>query len=97
MLSEEQVRHVAKLARLKLKDAEVKKLSKELTEVLDYMEILGEVDVSDVEGTSQVTGLANVMDSDVIEDKRASREELLGCSELTVENDQILVQKTIKK
>jgi aspartyl-tRNA(Asn)/glutamyl-tRNA(Gln) amidotransferase subunit C len=96
MLDEQQVKHVARLARLKLKDAEVKKLSKELTDVLEYMDILNEVDTSKVSGTNQVTGLTNVMQEDKIEEKRATREELLNTSELEIDSNQIRVQKTIK-
>jgi aspartyl-tRNA(Asn)/glutamyl-tRNA(Gln) amidotransferase subunit C len=63
-LTEEEVRHVAKLARLKLTSSEVKKFQKQLSEVLDYVEILKKLDTSGVEPTSQVTGLENVFRED---------------------------------
>lgn len=96
MLSEEQVKHVAKLARIKLTDEEVKKFGKQLSGVLDYMEILNEVDVDGVALTSQVTGLKNVMERDAILSGQSGREELLKCSELPVDSNQVRVMRIVK-
>ena len=95
-LSQEQVRHIAKLARLGLSDDEVKKFSTQLTNILQYVEVLSEVDTSSVEATSQVTGLKNVMRPDAVQSDWTTREELLGCSELPVERDQIRVKPAIE-
>lgn len=96
MLSEDQVRHVAKLARIKLTDAEVNKFCKQLSGVLDYMKILNEVDTENVPLTSQVTELNNVMEKDVILPGQADCKELLKCSELPVDSNQIRVMRVVK-
>jgi len=96
MISEDQVKHVAKLARLKLSDDEVEKFSGQLGDVLDYMKILEEADVSNVEETSQVTGLTNVSQTDEIQ-KKCEGDELLQCSPLPKERHQIRVKPAIKK
>ncbi|MFH1533799.1 MAG: Asp-tRNA(Asn)/Glu-tRNA(Gln) amidotransferase subunit GatC [Nitrospirota bacterium] len=96
MLSEKEVRHVAKLARIELTDSEVKKFSGQLSGVLDYMDILKEVDTEGVEETSQVTGLQNVLGADEVVAGRCKREELLECSELPVDDKQIRVLPAIK-
>ncbi len=96
MISEDQVKHVAKLARLKLSDHEVKKFSGQMGDVLDYMKILEEADVSNVQETSQVTGLTNVSQSDEIQ-KKCEGDELLQCSPLPKERHQIRVKPAIKK
>lgn len=96
MLTEEQVRHVAKLARLKLTEEEVKKFSGQLSGVLEYVDILKEVDTEGVEITSQVTGLKNVMRKDEVISSEATREELLACSELEVDSNQVKVMNAIK-
>ncbi|PIZ76713.1 Asp-tRNA(Asn)/Glu-tRNA(Gln) amidotransferase GatCAB subunit C [Candidatus Peregrinibacteria bacterium CG_4_10_14_0_2_um_filter_38_24] len=96
MLTEEQVRHVAKLARLKLTDEEVKKFAGQLSGVLEYVDILKEVDTEGVEITSQVTGLKNVMRKDEVVASTATREELLACSELEVDSNQVKVMNAIK-
>lgn len=59
------VPHVAKLANLPLKNEEIKKFEKQLSEILSYVEKLKEIDTSKVESTSQVTGLKNVTREDV--------------------------------
>ncbi len=101
-ITEEQVRHIAKLARLSVSDEEVKKFSGQLSNVFEYMEILQEVDTSKVAETSQVTGLQNVSEKDKAISWQASSEEvkpaeLLQATELPVEGDQILVQSVLKK
>lgn len=88
-LSDDEVRHIANLARLKLSDAEVKKFAKELTSILQYIEVLNELNTDDVEPTAQVTGLTNVFREDVVETPEATKEELLECSPLPIVNDQI--------
>jgi len=94
MLSEEEVRHVATLARLDLTDEEAKKFAKQMSDVLSYMDILNEVDTDKVEATSQVTGLKNVSRKDKVE-HWCEREELLECTELPIENNQIKVKSVI--
>lgn len=58
------VPHVAKLANLPLKPNEEKKFEKQLSEILNYIEKLKEVDTKNIETTSQVTGLENVTRKD---------------------------------
>lgn len=71
------VYHVAKLANLQLKPGEEEKFAKQLSEVLDYIQKLNEVDTSDVQPTSQVTGLENVLKEDVA-DSSLTQEEALS-------------------
>ncbi|KKR05399.1 MAG: glutamyl-tRNA(Gln) amidotransferase subunit C, aspartyl-tRNA(Asn)/glutamyl-tRNA (Gln) amidotransferase subunit C [Candidatus Peregrinibacteria bacterium GW2011_GWC2_39_14] len=99
MLSEEEVKHIAKLARIRLTDAEIKKFSTQLTDILEYVKILEEVDVTNVEPTSQVTGLKDVMREDVVGDGGNSviGADLLKCSPLPVQNNQIKVKPVIKQ
>jgi aspartyl-tRNA(Asn)/glutamyl-tRNA(Gln) amidotransferase subunit C len=58
------VPHIAKLANLTLTNDETKKFEKQLTDVLQYIEKLNEVDTNNVEPTSQVTGLENILRDD---------------------------------
>lgn len=94
MLTEEQVKHIAKLARLGLSEAEVNKFSHQLSDILAYVEKLEEVDTDKVLPTSQVTGLKNVMRDDVVQ-RFCTRDELLGSSEQSVESDQIKVKSVM--
>ncbi len=94
MITPEQVKHIAKLARLGLLDADVEKFARQLSSIMEYVEKLNEVDVKDVAPTSQVTGLENVMREDV-EERFSNREDLLKATELPVQNDQIQVKSVI--
>lgn len=40
MISKDQVKHIAKLARLELSETEIEKMQKDLSSVLDYFDIL---------------------------------------------------------
>jgi len=51
MISKQEVQHIAKLARIKLAEQEVKRFQKELSAILDYIKTLNEVDVSKIEPT----------------------------------------------
>lgn len=59
------VKKIAKLANLPLREGEMKPLEKALIETLSYVNILEEVDTKNVEPTSQVTGLENVTREDL--------------------------------
>jgi aspartyl-tRNA(Asn)/glutamyl-tRNA(Gln) amidotransferase subunit C len=58
------VPHVAQLANLTLTPDEIKKFEKQLSEVLEYVKQLDNVDTKDVVPTSQVTGLEDVFRED---------------------------------
>lgn len=68
-LSTDEVRHVARLARLALTDQEVEALRGQLSDILDYAEKVGEVAAEDVPPTGHAYGLSNVLRAD---DARAS-------------------------
>jgi aspartyl-tRNA(Asn)/glutamyl-tRNA(Gln) amidotransferase subunit C len=93
MLTEQEVQHIAKLAKLKLSDAEVTKFSTQLSGILSYVDQLKEVDTSSVEPTAQVTGLTNASQTDDIINCPQSRE-LLQCSELPKVRGQIKVHSS---
>jgi len=65
-LTIEEVKHVAHLAHLRLSDEELSKLQNDLSHILDHIDMLREVDVSDVAPTAQVTDLANVTRDDEV-------------------------------
>ena len=64
MIEREQVLHVARLARLRLSDAEVDRMADELSGILEHVERIGELDLDGVEPTSHVVALDNVLRPD---------------------------------
>lgn len=94
-LSRDDVLKLARLSRLKLTDEEVEKFRSELTEILDYVEMLDKVDVSGLEPTYQVTGLKNVMRPDEVKDYGYKTEALLKNAP-ALENNQYKVKRVIE-
>lgn len=59
------VEHVANLARLELSDAEKSQFTDQLNAILKYAEKLNELNTDDIEPTSHVLPITNVMRDDV--------------------------------
>ncbi len=93
-LTRDDVLKLARLARIDLTDDEVTEFSSEFTAILQYVELLQEVDVEGLEPTNQVTGLTNVMRSDDIIDYGYEIKTLLE-NVPTVENDLIKVKRMV--
>ena len=74
MIDRDQVLHVAKLARLRLTDDEVEPMAGELSKILEHVEKMDELDLDDVEPTSHVVELENVLREDVPRPEPAARE-----------------------
>jgi aspartyl-tRNA(Asn)/glutamyl-tRNA(Gln) amidotransferase subunit C len=64
VIDREQVLHVARLARLKLTDQEVEKMATELSGILEHVEHINELDLENVEPTSHVVAVENVLRPD---------------------------------
>ncbi len=64
MISEGEVRHVADLARLGLTDEEVKRMGGQLGAILESIDQIGELDLTDVPPTTNALNLTNVLRPD---------------------------------
>jgi aspartyl-tRNA(Asn)/glutamyl-tRNA(Gln) amidotransferase subunit C len=64
VISDEQVRHVANLARLGLTDDEIEKMGGQLDAILDSIEQIQELDLSGVPPTANPLDLSNVLRPD---------------------------------
>ncbi len=92
MLSQDEVVHIAKLAKIKLKNSEIEKFSTELSSILGFFADLQEVDTKGITETSQVTGLENETRPDEVK-VTENEDELLECSPHPVENHSIKIPK----
>lgn len=77
-LTDEDIKHVAKLANLKLTESEIKKYKGQLTEIIDYIHELSEVDTKGIEGAARTTTLNNVFKEDVVKDSITQKDALSG-------------------
>ncbi len=75
-VSKKEVEHIAKLAKLKFTEEEAGKLQKEMNVVLEYIDQLNELDLSNVEPLENINDMENVFREDVSE-KCLTKEEAL--------------------
>jgi len=64
VIDRDQVLHVARLARLRLSEAEVETMTGELSGILEHVDRIGKLDLDGVEPTSHVVELENVLRAD---------------------------------
>ena len=64
MIDADEVRKVARLARLQLSDEEIEPMARELSSVLDHIEKIGELDLEDVSPTSHVIEVTGALRAD---------------------------------
>lgn len=77
MITIKDVEHVAKLARLELSEEEKEKFSKQLGDILKYVEQMNEVDTTGVEPMSHAIPMVNVMREDKVVSEH-TKEELMA-------------------
>ncbi len=95
MLTQEEIKHIAHLARLDLSEEELKMYGEQLSSVLKYIEQLQEVDTEDIEPTAQVTGLENVLREDEVEDWLESEKYNAISQAPSLEEKQIKVKRVL--
>jgi aspartyl-tRNA(Asn)/glutamyl-tRNA(Gln) amidotransferase subunit C len=80
-VSSEQVRHIAKLARIAMSEDEIEKLVPELNNILGWVEQLGEVDTSGIEPLTAVIDQKLRLRDDVVNDGNIRDEVLANAPE----------------
>jgi aspartyl-tRNA(Asn)/glutamyl-tRNA(Gln) amidotransferase subunit C len=93
-ISIDDVQHLAQLSSLQLDDSEIEGLRNDLSNILNYVQQLNELDTSGVEPTYQVTDLENVWRDDVVDDYGIDRDKLLALAPASDRN-QIKVPKVL--
>ncbi len=68
--SQQTVHHIAQLANIPISSDEEAKLAGQFEETIEVVAHLSELDTANVEPTSQVTGLENVLRDDVVDTSR---------------------------
>jgi aspartyl-tRNA(Asn)/glutamyl-tRNA(Gln) amidotransferase subunit C len=66
-LSEEQVKHIAWLARIELSKEETGIFTRQLNTIIDFFHVMDNVNVKDVEPSIHIVGSSNVMREDTVE------------------------------
>ncbi|MGA1846185.1 Asp-tRNA(Asn)/Glu-tRNA(Gln) amidotransferase subunit GatC [Deferribacter abyssi] len=76
IISTKDVKHIAKLARLKFEENELERFTTELNKILDYIHKLNELNTEGVEPTSHVLDIINVFREDDVRDSLSNEEAL---------------------
>ncbi|MFH0837951.1 MAG: Asp-tRNA(Asn)/Glu-tRNA(Gln) amidotransferase subunit GatC [Patescibacteria group bacterium] len=90
-LTSDEVKHIARLARLRLTDEEVAKFGEQLSGILSNARMLEEIDTSNVEPIAQITGLRNVTFADEVQPCDLA-DKLLGQSPMPIQDHMIKVK-----
>ena len=77
-LTLDEVRHVARLARLRLTENELVEMQQQLSSILEHVDALQAVDVTGVPPTAQVTDVVNVVRPDEVRPSLPVEEALAG-------------------
>ncbi len=92
-LTREEVEKVAHLARLALTEAELTEYKGQLSAVLEYAEMLNELDLSTVETTAHAVARDNVYRDDIVEPSLALEDVLYNAAKQ--QQDQFLIQPVL--
>lgn len=65
-LTRAQVAHIAELAKLELDEAEIERMARQLSAILDYAEMLNQLDTASIPPTASVIPNQNVMRADTV-------------------------------
>ncbi len=65
-ISIDEVRHVAHLARLSLSEDQLEAMMQNMNSILDYMDLLNEVDTTDIEPASHIMDISNIFRDDEV-------------------------------
>lgn len=85
-VTEEDVKHLAKLSNLELSSEEIVKFAEILTDTLEHINVLDELDTSEIEGTYQVTGMSNVFMDTTLPSTTLPQEEVLKNAKETIDS-----------
>jgi len=79
LLSKDEVKKIANLARIEIDDKESERYSKELSDILGFVEKLNEADTEGVEPIAHITGAKNVTREDrVVEYSNETKENIIN-------------------
>lgn len=92
-ITKQDVLYISKLARIELREDEIKKYEKELTSILDFVSELQKVNTENVQPLSSIIGVKNIVRDDTISNNN-QREYLLKNTPKT-KNGSIVTNKVL--
>lgn len=93
-ITRQDISHLAQLSSLNLSETEVDNLEVDLNKIIGYVNLLNELNTSQVEPTYQVTGLENVWREDNVAPVKVIPDQLIALAPNSFEH-QVKVQKVL--
>lgn len=72
---------IALLSRLEVKEDNIKSVGKQLNDILSYMDLISQVDITDVAPTAHAVSMRNVMRDDVLQPSLSNEKALQNAPE----------------
>ena len=91
----DEIQNLAQLSNLELNEAEVESLTDDLGNILTFVNLLDELDTTNVEPTYQISQRYNAWREDEVDQSQLTPEQLLELAEGGVINNQIKVPKVL--
>ena len=92
-ITNELVSYVANLSRIKLDENEISEMQSQMSEIVNYMDSLNQLDTENIEPLSHIFNITNVMRDDEVRDSY-EREEILKNAPAHTE-EAFIVPKTV--
>lgn len=92
-ITNELVSYVANLSRIKLDENEISEMQSQMSEIVNYMDILNQLDTENIEPLSHIFNITNIMRDDEVRDSY-EREEILKNAPAHTE-EAFIVPKTV--
>ncbi|MCH4166852.1 MAG: Asp-tRNA(Asn)/Glu-tRNA(Gln) amidotransferase subunit GatC [Megasphaera sp.] len=93
-ISAEEIKKIALLSRLEVKEDNIESVGKQLSDILSYMDLMSQVDITDVPPTAHAVSMRNVMRDDVLQPSLPNDKALQNAPE--AENGYFKVPKVIQ-
>lgn len=93
-ITNELVSYVAALSRIKLDEAETEDMQKQMSAIVDYMDILNQLETDNVEPLSHIFNITNVMREDEVKTSYKRADILMNAPEKT--DEAFVVPKTVE-
>ena len=93
-ISAEEIKKIALLSRLEIKEDQIESVGKQLNDILSYMDLMSQVDIEGVKPTAHAVAMSNVMRDDVPQESLSNDKALQNAPE--PENGCFKVPKVIQ-
>jgi aspartyl-tRNA(Asn)/glutamyl-tRNA(Gln) amidotransferase subunit C len=96
MITKEQIEHLAKLARLKLNEEEIKSLTEDLNKILNYVKKIEELNLNNFETLTNIIEKLELRNDEPLDNNKEEREKILA-NFPRKENNYLKVPKILEK